>query len=477
MANVLIIDRDLERSQAVCAVVEFLDHTPICVKNASELALQLAREPRYLLSFMSPAAHPNWMNDVAKVMGQAERIIPMFYLLQEGESAPELNELEHLQGSVGFPLRQNTFVEAVEKAEEFVKRYRGKGANKPSLISDLVGQSPAIERVRQLIHQVAETDATVLILGESGTGKEVVAQSIHKASQRAGQPFVPINCGAIPADLLESELFGHEKGAFTGALAARQGRFELAQHGSLFLDEIGDMSLDMQVKLLRVLQERAFERVGSNKTIKADVRIVAATHRDLEHRIDDGNFRQDLFYRLNVFPIEMPPLRDRQEDVPLLIDHMLHRVARDGRPVSRFPSEIIDILMQYNWPGNVRELGNLVERMTIIRPNGVVTARDLPQKLVDTVGVPEHMLAQSDDMPDFLDIEFEDEEIIAATSPDIGEGMDLKEYLADMEINLIRKALDQSGGVVAQAAKLLKLRRTTLVEKLRKYGIDKFDTV
>ncbi|MDP5207612.1 sigma-54 dependent transcriptional regulator, partial [Alishewanella sp. SMS9] len=227
----------------------------------------------------------------------------------------------------------------------------------------MVGQTPAMQKIRFLIQQVAKTEANVLVLGPSGTGKEVVARNIHLLSNRANGPFVPINCGAIPAELLESELFGHEKGAFTGAISTRKGRFELAQGGTLFLDEIGDMPQPMQVKLLRVLQERIFERVGGSQTLKADVRIIAATHRDLEVMITDGGFREDLYYRLNVFPIDTPALCDRADDLPILITELLNRQYAAHQAKVKFTERALDSLKLHSWPGNVRELANLLERM------------------------------------------------------------------------------------------------------------------
>src|SRR5580658_10952365 len=242
------------------------------------------------------------------------------------------------------------------------------------------GSSALIRRVNRLIGQVAAFDSNVLVLGESGTGKEVVARAIHEASPRRLRPFVPINCGAIPAELLESELFGHEKGAFTGALATRKGRFEIAEGGTIFLDEIGDMNPTMQVKLLRVLQERVFERVGSCVSQRCDVRIIAATHHNLEQSIIKGTFREDLFYRLNVVPIEMPPLRERGEDLPLLIADLVQRIGAAGRPPVQFSAAAIEALKAYRWPGNVRELGNLIERMSIQCGARAVTIADLPAR-------------------------------------------------------------------------------------------------
>ncbi len=357
----------------------------------------------------------------------------------------------------------------------------------------LKGNSAAMIQIRKMIAQVAESDATVLILGESGTGKEVVANALHDASLRSGKPFVPINCGAIPAELLESELFGHEKGAFTGALSARQGRFEMAEGGTLFLDEIGDMPLSMQVKLLRVLQERNFERVGGNKTIYCDVRVIAATHRHLENEIKQNRFREDLFYRLNVFPIELPPLKERADDIPVLIEDLITRMVQSNRGFVKLTPNALAMLMRYEWQGNVRELANLIERLAIIYPKGLVDVDDLPEKFKQY-----HAEDADDDVEidtfeisvDEIKVHHEFVENLTGTTtaemqdlmrhheyvPEIivqlpEEGIDLKEYLNTMELDLIRQALEESNGVVAHAAKRLNMRRTTLVEKLRKFDL------
>jgi sigma-54 specific flagellar transcriptional regulator A len=335
----------------------------------------------------------------------------------------------------------------------------------PELFRSLTGSSTAIQRTRKLIQQVAPSDATVLILGESGTGKEVIARNLHYYSPRRSKPFVPVNCGAIPGELLESELFGHEKGAFTGALSSRQGRFEMAEGGTLFLDEIGDMPLAMQVKLLRVLQERCFERVGSNKTIYCDVRIIAATHRNLEDEIGRNRFREDLYYRLNVFPIEVPSLRDRLEDVPALVEDLTARLRAEKRGDLRLTPAALRALQRYHWPGNVRELANLIERLAILYPNSVVDAADLPEKFQQYVK-PEDAAPRR---------RLQGETTASTEGLGIvrlpGEGLDLREHLNNLECELIRQALDECNGVVAHAANLLRMRRTTLVEKLRKYGL------
>jgi sigma-54 specific flagellar transcriptional regulator A len=352
-----------------------------------------------------------------------------------------------------------------------------------SSVERLKGKSQAIAGIRKLIDQVAESDATVLILGESGTGKEVVARALHDASLRKEKPFVPINCGAIPGELLESELFGHEKGAFTGALTSRQGRFEMAEGGTLFLDEIGDMPLAMQVKLLRVLQERTFERVGSNKTIHCDVRVIAATHRFLENEIKENRFREDLYYRLNVFPIEIPALKDRAEDIPLLVNDLIARMEASNRGSVRLTNAALAVLMQHEWPGNVRELANLIERLAIINPKGLVDAADLPEKF-QQYKVPEQVIdsfeqaitvnaQEDDDQDEQIEVVgvFDGSASVLAQLPE--QGIDLKEYLNDLEIDLIRQALNECSGVVAHAAKRLNMRRTTLVEKLRKYDLQR----
>ena len=310
------------------------------------------------------------------------------------------------------------------------------------------------------------TDSTVLITGESGTGKEVVARNVHYRSKRRDRPFVPINCAAIPSELIESELFGHEKGAFTGATATRKGRFEMAQGGTLFLDEVGDMPLNAQTKLLRVIQERTFERLGGNRSFSADVRIVAATHCDLEQRIEDRRFRHDLFYRLNVFPIEMPPLRDRGSDIPLLIDELRRRIRSDLDLEVEFSAGAVRKMQQGRWKGNVRELANLVERLAIMFPHGKVRARDLPQNFNIIPG--QNYADSASETPDITT--GDDDYTAALTLPP--EGLNLKQELLHLERDAIRQALRCSDGVVAHAARLLRMRRTTLVEKMQRFSID-----
>lgn len=329
----------------------------------------------------------------------------------------------------------------------------------------IVGSSTTIARVRHMISQVAKSEATVLILGESGTGKEVVASHVHEQSLRASGPFVPVNCGAIPPDLLESEIFGHEKGAFTGAITARQGRFELAKGGTLFLDEIGDMPHAMQVKLLRVLQQRTFERVGGNRTIETDVRIIAATNANLEGKIKEGSFREDLYYRLNVFPLEMPTLRQRPEDVPEIIHDLLERLDHEGQGRFEFTADAIVTLSQYPWPGNIRELSNLIQRLAILHPNCSVGTQDLPQKFIPGSSVQTTL----DPRNSQLALKGATDDIV------LQQGFNLRNHITHIELRYIHKALYECGGVVAHAAQKLGMRRTTLVEKMRKYGVVRDD--
>jgi sigma-54 dependent transcriptional regulator, flagellar regulatory protein len=410
-----------------------------------------------------------------------------FLTLNGAESELKDNHL----GLLTLPIEYEQLTQLLHYCQSF--HNPGKKLQKANsyLTKSLVGRGLRIQEIRYLIEQVSDSKANVLILGESGTGKEVVARAIHEVSLRKKGPFVPINCGAIPAELLESELFGHEKGAFTGAFSSRKGRFELAAGGTIFLDEIGDMPMPMQVKLLRVLQERTFERVGGTKSLQADVRVVAATHRNLEELIEKGFFREDLYYRLNVFPIEKPALRERQEDIPLLLQELLSRLEGEHKATLRFTQRALDSLMQHSWPGNVRELSNLLERLLILHANKIVDLGDLPIKyrylnaegeVVDQIkySEEEEFLAERDALCGM----FGDAPIIADESEAFDEsqgflghlpteGMNLKDKITEFEIEMIRQALDSQEGVVSHAAELLSMRRTTLVEKMKKYGLNK----
>ncbi|MBD3619608.1 MAG: sigma-54-dependent Fis family transcriptional regulator [Chromatiales bacterium] len=460
-SRVLVIDNDTERALALRAVLEFV-HCEAVVTRADGWQGGAADPDDYLMAFVGDCGAEEDLQQTVQALSRWGADLPLCTVKEQVGQLPVEMQDRRICCTPEYPFRYADLTQCLQQAR--VMRERLQAGRDPELFRVLVGVSPAIDGVRSFIERVARTDATVLVQGETGTGKEVVARNIHYHSDRRDKPFVAVNCGAIPPDLLESELFGHEKGAFTGAISARQGRFELAEGGTLFLDEIGDMPLMMQVKILRVLQERTFERVGSNKSMKTNVRIVAATHRDLEAMIGEGQFREDLYYRLNVFPIEMPPLRERAEDLPFLIEDLCHRMAADGRGDVHLTHGAIGTLARYPWPGNVRELANLLERLAILHPHGQVDVADLPARLLKAVGeeVPAPA-ARPSAMPAMSG---------ARLPPG---GIDLKEHLGELEMGLIRQALDEADGVVARAAKLLGMRRTTLVEKMRKYDISRPD--
>ena len=353
------------------------------------------------------------------------------------------------------PLKDDLVKLTVERALSYVKlrdeNISLKGHIKGKAESGkMIGYSDQMKKIFQTIEKVSSSDSTIIIYGESGTGKELVARSIHYNSDRRDQPLIPVNCGAIPEELLESELFGHEKGAFTGAIRSRMGRFELAQGGTIFLDEIGDMSPSLQVKVLRVIQEKQFERIGGTKTIQADVRIITATHQNLEQAVADRRFREDLYYRINVIPVRLPPLRERGMDITILANHFLaHFNKIKKKQVQSITPAAMSLIRQYQWPGNVRELENLMEMLVVMKEDGDIDVDDLPEKIslnakpVETIEPPELT----------------------------GEGLDFNRLVADFEKNLLLKALKMSGGVKNRAAKLLFLNRTTLVEKLKRLNL------
>ncbi len=470
LSSVLVVEPDSARQQTIKQTLEFVGCESVTVCDENDWLSQFnATSARVILLGPSISDHSGFLDAV----NNTAKGVPVIVLADvDGERSPSPEVMRRVLTVVSFPLKFAQLNEALLQAELFLEskqKTAGAGKRTPELFRSLVGNSRTVRLIRDQIDQVAKTDANVLILGESGTGKEVVARNLHYHSTRRGEPFVPINCGAIPAELLESELFGHEKGAFTGAINTRRGRFEVAEGGTLFLDEIGDMSMHMQVKLLRVLQERTFERVGSNKTMIADVRIIAATHRDLDKAIADGSFREDLYYRLNVFPIEMSPLRERKDDISLLINEIITRLEHEKRGSVRLTPAAVMALTEYQWPGNVRELANLVERMVIMYPFGVVDTADLPEKFRVHVAEISSSVGASLSEPDTIAID--DNEMPRLPR----NGIDLKTHLNMMERHFILQALEDSDGVVAHAANRLKLRRTTLVEKLRKYGLQRVE--
>jgi len=313
---------------------------------------------------------------------------------------------------------------------------------------ELTGNSPAIVELKEVIALVAQTNAWILIMGENGTGKELVARSLHRRSKRAEKPFVEVNCAAIPEELIESELFGHEKGAFTGATAKKRGKFDLAHEGTLFLDEVADMSLKAQAKILRILQEKKFERVGGNTFIMTDVRVLAATNKDLETEMETGRFRQDLFYRLNVIPLVIPPLRERKEDIPALVECFLRDFAvKEGEAPKRLSDDAINVLLRHSWPGNVRELKNIIERLVIMTPSDVITAKDIPVLGMGTDKIPEEPCVP-----------------ISADS--------YREAKMDFERQFLVKKLKEFNGNISRTAEAIGLERSNLHRKIKSYGIE-----
>ncbi|MCH4869372.1 sigma-54 dependent transcriptional regulator [Pseudomonas sp. TMW22089] len=479
--KILLIDDDSVRRRDLAVILNFLGEENLASSSLEwEQAVSCLSSSREVLCVLvGTVSIAGGVSSLLKTLAGWDEFLPIMLL---GEiSAVDLPEDQRRRvlSSLEMPPSYSKLLDSLHRAQVYREMYdqaRERGRHRePNLFRSLVGTSRAIQHVRQMMQQVADTDASVLILGESGTGKEVVARNLHYHSKRRDAPFVPVNCGAIPAELLESELFGHEKGAFTGAITSRAGRLELANGGTLFLDEIGDMPLPMQVKLLRVLQERTFERVGSNKTQSADVRIIAATHKNLESMIEVGAFREDLYYRLNVFPIEMAPLRERVEDIPLLMNELISRMEHEKRGSIRFNSGAIMSLCRHAWPGNVRELANMVERMAIMHPYGVIGVAELPKKF-------RYVDDEDENLVDTLFSDMEERVAINNSTQDFSatamlppEGLDLKDYLGGLEQGLIQQALDDANGIVARAAERLRIRRTTLVEKMRKYGMSRRD--
>ena len=482
-SRILVIDADAPRAERLAGLLEFMDLTPRWVASAGDVDVRRQRPHDWLAVVVGTVDDQKATDAFFAWLGKAQ--LPPPVLLLEGDTAAfAAAHGLHEAGvwTLESPIRHAQLEACLRRAS--LKRLDTEHQAQQVTTSGPTGNSPAVTRLRRMIEQVASFDTTVLVLGESGTGKEVVARAIHDQSPRRDGPFVAINCGAIPPDLLESELFGHEKGAFTGALSARKGRFEMAEGGTLLLDEIGDMSLPMQVKLLRVLQERSFERVGGNQTIRCNVRVIAATHRNLEARIADGHFREELFYRLNVFPIEMPALRERADDLPDLVMTIAAQLSRTGRGEVRFANETLQALRLYAWPGNVRELTNLVERLAVLHPGGLVRVADLPKRYqpehldavaAEAAAVPAQPAAAAPSMATAVTPTTIAAAAVVPADRLPEAGIDLREHIAQIELNLIRDALDRAGGVVAHAAQLLGLRRTTLVEKLRKYGVERED--
>ncbi|HWU68607.1 MAG TPA: sigma-54 dependent transcriptional regulator [Stenotrophobium sp.] len=483
--RILVIDADEHRAGNIALILQYLDYSPCVVAQAAELSLRERKPQDFMAVILGRVDDWHKLADFSQWLKRDHYHPPLLVLSETHPQALEQLELDRSAClALDYPCKHKQLGELLRRAG---LQQQVSSAATTTVNGGPTGTSQAVRRVRRMIEQVAPFDTTVLITGESGTGKEVAARTLHELSGRRNAPFVAVNCGAIPSELLESELFGHEKGAFTGAITTRKGRFEMADGGTLFLDEIGDMSLPMQVKILRVLQERTYERVGSNHSVQCNVRIVAATHRNLEEKIINGSFREDLFYRLNVFPIEMPPLRSRLEDLPMLIKDIITSLENDARGSVSLTREAVGMLRAYHWPGNVRELHNLVERLSVLHPHATVGVAELPSRY--RAGFSGGEPLQEAVAEDVADAAQEENEYIHDALPRTRamplaaveemqlppDGVDLRDHIANIETSLIRQALKISDGVVAHAAKLLNTRRTTLVEKLRKYGLQRED--
>ena len=458
--TILIIDNDNKSRDLVSAFLTYQGYDVAHHDNSTAVYDILMKHHIGIV-----IADMNYLKTIAPDFAvQGKKYNPLLVLI--GYGAPD-NQPPHPAGDestflVSKPLHLDELESVVMRAKEYqaMKHHdiSAHATNHHILSSTIIGRSSPMRDLFDMIEKVAGSSATVLIQGESGTGKELAARAIHQLSDRNPKNFVPVNCAAIPDDLLESELFGHVKGSFTGAYANRAGRFEMADKGTLFLDEIGDMKANLQVKLLRVLQSREFEPVGSTKSQKVDVRIIAATNKNLEEMVADKNFREDLYYRLSVIPITIPPLRDRRDDIPLLIHGFLTRFNTDRKhTVQGFSHDALEALNNYLWPGNVRELENLVERMVILNTGGLITPDDLPEKYLPVnlvqVQVP-------------IDIP-----ALTSSSPFPEGGICLNSAVEQLESRLIQQALTQSKGNKKEAASLLNLKRTTLIEKLKKKNL------
>ena len=454
-AQILLVEDEVDVRDSLKAQLEGEGHQVVATESGSE-ALALVESSEFdivLTDVMIPGINGlELVQRINQLPSHPVTIVMTGYgSVEMAVNAIKAGALEFLQKPFSVDVLSATMASALrvkclqDENVELKKTIKGQFS-----LGKLISSSRVMQEVFRLIDCVADTDSTVLILGESGTGKELIAQTIHCHSTRRRGSLIPVNCGAIPEALLESELFGHEKGAFTGAVASRVGRFELATGGTIFLDEIGDLSPPLQVKLLRVLQERTFERVGGTRTYKSDARVIAATNQDLETLVAAKQFREDLFYRLNVVPVLVPPLRQRVEDIPLLLQHFIQMFnERRKAELTGVSDEAMGLLCEYSWPGNVRELGNIVERMAILKRRGLIEPEDLPEKI---------RRLPSTHLP-----------TMPAAIP-VG-GVDLSRVVEEFENRLILEALERTNWVKSKAARLLQINRTTLIEKLKKKSL------
>ncbi|HET8733536.1 MAG TPA: sigma-54 dependent transcriptional regulator [Anaeromyxobacteraceae bacterium] len=462
MTHVLIVDDETNIRRVLAAMLKRDGYEATTAENGEQALAAMNRVPVDVV--VTDLVMPRMGGlDLLKAVASAHPDVPVIMITAHGTvdtavEAMKAGAFDYITKPFDQEDLRKVIVKAArarELAVQHVHPPASEGERPP-----LVGQSPAMRAVYDVIDRVADSPSTVLITGESGTGKELVAQALHRGSPRRAQPLIKVNCAAIPKDLVESELFGYEKGAFTGAVGSKPGRFELADGGTLFLDEIGEIPVEMQVKLLRALQESEFERVGGIKTIRVDVRLIAATNRNLETLIAEGRFREDLFYRLNVVPIALPPLRDRREDIPLLVQHFIEKYDRRlGKRVERVDEAALEVLVGYGWPGNIRELENVMERSVLFADGPLVTIAQLPEALRDRapgggrpvapVGAIGSMAAPS-----------------GASMKDI-----VRQAQAELERTLISRALEETGGNVTRAAKKLQISRKSLQVKMKELGL------
>ncbi|HJV66733.1 MAG TPA: sigma-54 dependent transcriptional regulator [Geomonas sp.] len=451
--TILIVDDEAGIRSSLAGILEDEGYRTVCAADGAEALAQCARElpGLVLLDIWMPG-----MDGIETLKLLKERHPALNVIMMSGHGTIETAVKSTKLGAYDFiekPFSLEKVVVMVENALAMTRLKEENASLRGMLQShEMIGSSAAMIRLREQILMVAPTNASVLITGENGTGKELVARSVHFYSNRRDNPFVEINCAAIPEELIESELFGHERGAFTGAVAQKKGKFDLADGGTLFLDEIGDMSMKTQAKVLRILQEKKFERVGGTRTIEVDVRVVAATNKLLEEEIRNGNFREDLYYRLNVVPFKVPPLRERRDDIPLLTQHFLDVFCqREGRELKRIVPEAVEALQRYDWPGNVRELKNIVERLIIMTPGGTITMNHLP----DYIGVP----AGS-------------REAAAGKLDSVLELSSLREAREEFEREFILQKLEENDWNVSRTAEAIELERSNLHRKIKSYGID-----
>lgn len=457
-AQILIVDDEELYRRALERILARSGHTVSSARDASEAMARVSSEPLDLV--LCDIRMPGISGlELVRQIHDVDPDLPCIVVTGYGSAEQSVEALH--AGAFWYlekPFEQRSLDVVRRLVDQAIEHRRLRTENRmlqSQLCSryrfdNVVGQSRALREVLDLVGRVADADSTVLITGESGTGKELIARAIHYNSRRAERLMVTVNCGAIPEELLESELFGHVKGAFTNAVQHREGRFAVAEGGTIFLDEIGDMSPNLQVKLLRVLQDRTFEPVGSSKTVRADVRVLAATHRNLEEAIRQGRFREDLYYRLNVIPIEVPPLRARKEDLPLLVEHFLARLNEEkGRQIDGLAPAALERLVEHDWPGNVRELENLLERLVVLRGCGTIEVDDLPASLRSRSAPPSPAL------------------------PELGpDGVPFHEVIDRLETHLILQALERTNWNKNRAAQLLGLNRTTLIEKIKKKKLE-----